>query len=321
MKMTELKKMYQAVCIAVIFGIMAACGGGGGGGGGTGSAQPTDKSKYTGLTARASINTGNATAFTTDAFAAGSIGSTASVIGVMVDHDTSPGGKLTTLPEIAGVAQGALAQAVAQKAASASVAGVASNNTLYGAAGGSAAVSMNLDETSGNFSGSMTFSNYQSVSNGPIISGSVTMSGIYNKSTSRYDSITMVCSPLSATTAKGTATIYGSFAFGGTASAEVLKMSCTASVNSSPNYWVKDWTYTFTGNTLTISGVYYHPQYGYVEITTPTPLTAPALSGIPTSGVFQAAGAHCSKARLTFTATGTTITATGDDGQWQVCTE
>ncbi|QWV91999.1 hypothetical protein KP004_12270 [Geomonas oryzisoli] len=318
MNMTELKSMARIGCVAGILALLPACGGGGGGD------QPVDKSKYTGATARASINTGNAVAFTTDAYAAGSIGSSANVIGVVVENDSSPGGKLTTIPEIAATAQGALAQLFTRGGQTPSLTGVAASSTVYGAVGGTAAVTMTVNESTGNFTGTMTFSKYQNVSDGPTITGTVTMTGIYNPSTGRYDSITMDCAPLSATTAKGTATIYGSFAFSvdAAATSETLKMSCTVSVNSSPNYWVKDWTYTYTAGTLTITGVYYHPSYGYVEVTTPTPLKVSSISGVPTSGVFQAAGAHCSKARLTFSSTGSAVTATGGDGQdWQLCKE
>ncbi|WP_224957580.1 hypothetical protein [Geomonas subterranea] len=317
MNVSELKMMSRAVCITLLLTLQAACGGGGGGGD-----QPVDKAKYIGSTARASINTGNAVAFTTDAYAAGSIGSSANVIGVMVQNDGSPGGRLTTLPEIAATVQGTAAQALARGGQGTSFAGVAASSTLYGAAGGSAAVSMTVNDSTGNFTGTMTFSQYQNVSGGPTISGSVTMTGIYNPGTSRYDSITMDCAPLSATTAKGTANIYGSFSFGASATSETLRMSCTVSVNSSPNYWVKNWVYTFTADTLTITGVYYHPSYGYVEVTTPTPLKVSSLSGTPTSGVFQAAGAHCSKARLTFSSSGSVVTAISGDGQdWQFCSE
>ncbi|MBU5636111.1 hypothetical protein KOM00_05135 [Geomonas sp. Red69] len=315
MNVTELKKVSKIACIAVVLALLSACGGGGGD-------QPVDKSKYTGATARASINTGNAVAFTTDAYAAGSIGSSANVIGVMVQNEGSPDGKLTTLPEIAATVRGSLAQLFARGGQATTLTGVAASSTVYGAVGGSAAVTMTVNESTGNFTGTMTFSRYQNVSDGPTISGTVTMTGIYSPNTGRYDSITMECAPLSATTAKGTATIYGSFAFSVDATSEKLKMSCTVSVNSSPNYWVKDWTYTFTAGTLTITGVYYHPSYGYVEVTTPTPLNVSSISGVPSSGVFQAAGAHCSKARLTFSSSGSVVTATGGDGQdWQLCNE
>ncbi|MBJ6749647.1 hypothetical protein [Geomonas anaerohicana] len=317
MNMIELKNLPKAVCTALLLALVAACGGGGGGGD-----QPVDHSKYTGQTARASITTGNAVAFTTDAWAAGSIGSSANVIGVMVQNDASPGGKLITLPEIAATVQGSIPQALARVKQAAPLPGVAASSTVYGAVGGSAAVSMNLNETTGNFTGSMTFNKYQNLSNGPTITGSVTMTGIYNPATGSYDSITMDFAPLSANTAKGTATMYGSFAFSATATSETLRMSCTLSVNSSPNYWIKDWTYTFSRNTLAITGVYFHPSYGYVEVTTPTPLSVSSFSDVPIAGVFQAAGAHCTKARLTFSSAGTTVTAlTNESSEWQLCTE
>ena len=72
-------------------------------------------------------------------------------------------------------------------------------------------------------------------------------------------------------------------------------------------YWVKDYTYTLTGSSLTISGTYYDPDYGYVTVTTVTPLQVASTDAWPTAGVLLFTGANGSRARLTFTSTGYTV--------------
>lgn len=305
----------RAACIAVVFAFLSACGGGGGG-------QSAGPETYTGTATKASLNTTNAVAYTSDAFAAASIGSSSNVVGVMAVAAKVTGSPTVTLPELFTQLQGGVTKGLSvARAKSATLAGVAASSTINGAVGGTASIVLDV-QPSGNFTGRMTLDHYQEMTGGPVMSGTVTVSGVFNETTQRYDSITLTCWPLTATTSAGTTNLFGSFAFSATDGSDVLRLSCTVNV-AGKTYWIKDWTYTFTpDNHLTITGVYYHPAYGYAEMTTPTPLVVTSLDGYPSSGVFQAAGAHCSKARLTFSATGTLVTAIGgDDDSWTICTE
>lgn len=310
----------KALFMLFVLGVMTACGGGGGGSGGNDGNQLSDVAKYTGLTTKATITTANAVTFTSDAFAAGGIGSSADILGKMVPRDTS--GDTVTLPEIATLVKATLSNATAKKAAAQAVVGVASSNTLYGAEGGTAVLAVNVDDVTGNFTGTVTFSSFKEVATGPSLSGVVSLSGLYNKTTSSYDTLSMTFNPLTAITAKGATDLYGTFTFTLAGTTETLKMSCTLHV-STGTYWIKDWTYTLTnGNTLTVTGFYYHPRYGFVEIGTPWRLLVTSISATPTSGILQAAGVNCTRARLSFTATGSTVTAIveGSEG-WVTCTE
>jgi len=302
----------KVVCAALALGLLSACGDSGGGG------IPVDNSKYSGVSARADITLANAVAFTSDAYAAGSIGASQNLIGVMVKADAD----VCTLPEIATLLQKSATVGMAQQSGAPVLTGVATTQTIYGAAGGSYSLSWDRDQATGNFSGKVTYSNYKAVTSGPTISGTVTMTGAYNDSTARYESITMVFSPLSVTSESNTANLYGSFAFSTEGASQMLRISCTMHVNPGKCYWIKDWTYNFSSGKLTVTGVYYHPSYGYVEMTTPTPLTTTSLSGMPTAGVFQAAGGHCTKGRMTFSAAGSIVTACVEGStEWLACTE
>lgn len=74
-------------------------------------------------------------------------------------------------------------------------------------------------------------------------------------------------------------------------------------------YWVNHYvmvlTYGTTVDTGTLSGRYYDPDYGFVDITTMTPLTIPNTS-LPTGGVVLFSGS-ASKAKLTFNSDQTTL--------------
>lgn len=314
----------KAMPVVLLLGLLAGCGGGGGeGGSATGNEgnQLSDAAKYSGLTTKAKITTANAVAFTSDAFAAASAGSSAEILGKMVPRDSS--GNNVTLPEIATLVQGTVQKTTAKRAASQAVAGASTSNAINGAAGGSAAMTIDVDDATGNFTGKATFSSFKETATGPTLSGTVTLSGYYNKATGHYDRMSVIFAPLSAVTAKGTFDLYGNFVFSSKENTELLTMSCTLHISTGNTYWIKDWTYTLTdGNTLVITGRYYHPQFGFVEISTPWRMLATSFSAPPTSGIFQAAGTSCTKARLTFTATGSTVTATveGTEG-WVKCTE
>lgn len=75
-------------------------------------------------------------------------------------------------------------------------------------------------------------------------------------------------------------------------------------------YWIKDYAYSITSGspqTLTITGTYYDHDYGYVTISTLTPLQVTSLNTWPTAGVLLFSGSNGSKARMTFTFSGYTV--------------
>ena len=69
-------------------------------------------------------------------------------------------------------------------------------------------------------------------------------------------------------------------------------------------YWLKDYTATLAGDTMSISGTYYDHDHGYVVISTVTPLTVSEYSSTPTAGQLLFTGSNGTKARLTYTSSG-----------------
>ncbi|MCM0081565.1 hypothetical protein L4X63_08200 [Geomonas sp. Red32] len=230
-------------------------------------------------------------------------------------------GSAPASPVVAGIGatvKEGVAKALQAGNAGNALAGVNSSasQTIYGGYSGSAAFSLNLNQTTGEFSGSITFSNYCELAGTASISGSVGISGVFNLNTSSFNSLTMSFNPLSASLNNATSSLYGSIGFSIQGNSETMTISCTVT-SGGATYWLRDWTFTLTSTSMTISGQYYDPQYGYVDITTPTPLTVGSLSSEPNSGVVLFTGANGSRARMTFNNSGYTVSVDANGtGNW-----
>jgi len=301
----------KSVALVLAFGLLTACGGGGSGGG-------TVTGAYSGVTTQATVTTANATALSTDAYQNGGMGANANIAGVLVEGN---GGAITSQPflqEIGASLRYGVARVIQQQPTTGhSLVGVLAHNSINGAHSGSASYSIDVNQSTGAFTGSITFNSMKESANGPTISGAVTIWGNYNQSTGQFGSLGITFSPLSATTASGTSFLYGTISFSTTGTTETLNVSCTLNTGGQ-TYWVKDWTYRLTsGNTLTIAGRYYNPIYGYVDLATSTPLTVSSMSGDPTAGILLFTGSNGTKVKVTFTATGYTVEVdTSGNGQY-----
>ena len=299
--------------LAVLFLLVAACGGGGGG---SAPAAVT----YSGATTQAAVTTTNARALSVDAYQGGQAGSTVSAMGVAAESGGTALASASRLQALGNTLEGAVARLISGGASGlpAAVARASASVTIPGPAGGSLTYTININEVTYAFSGSITFSAYKGDPNGPAISGVVTFSGVYNPVSETFMSFTIsfpslsvadggvtftTCGSVTQTVAEGTETTVISL---------VLQNSATGKT-----YWVKDYTYTLNGlGELTITGTYYDPVHGYVTISTLTPLQTATPEAWPTAGVLLFSGANGSKARLTFTTTGYTVevdlTGSGD---------
>lgn len=297
--------------------LLSACGGGGGVAG-DGAPATTPAGTYTGVAAQATITTANAAELSADAYQNGSIGSTVNIARVTVEAPP-PVVRASLFPELgsllrSGVTRGIQAKAAGRQALSSIVV----EDSINGAYGGSAWFSISVDQSTGAVSGTATFSDFREAAGGPAVFGTVNIAGMFDQASGLFSSLDMFFSPLTALTIHGTFNLYGSIALSTAGATETLKVSTTLASSSGMTYWIKDWSYAFSsGNILHITGRYYHPTHGYVEITTPEPLTVSSVVGRPVSGVWHSAGSNGTSARLTFTDQGFTIAAdTAGNGQW-----
>lgn len=298
--------LVRSLALTVGLALLTSCGGGGGG---------STSAGYTGITTQATVTTANARALSADAYENAGMGAGANIAGIEIQSSPAVSGPL--VQEVAALLKDNVAKAITTaSAAPTTVNGVVVQQTFNGAYGGSASFTIDANQSTGQFSGTIIFTSYRESAGGPALTGTVTATGVYNGAT--FSSMSITFSPLTVSENGTSSTMYGTVTFAVSGSTETLTVSCTVQNSAGKVFWVKDWTFSLSGSTtLTITGRYYEPSYGYVDITTPTPLTVNSLSGNPTAGVLLFSGSNGTKARITFDVSGYTVSVdTAGNGQF-----
>jgi hypothetical protein len=277
---------------------LAGCGGGGGGSSAGGSG-------YTGVTTQAVVTTSNAKALSADAYSGTQI---TAAVGTIAKEVTNNSGRPALLQETAGIIERSILTIVSTSKSSAKVADATVQNSVNGYSG-SYTFSITYDQTSGDFNGTATFSHYQDTSTSSTISGSIAFNGIYNQVAGTFSSMNSSLNNLTGTDGGKSYNLSGSLNFTNGASQTVTMTVVLTDNVSGHTYWVKDFSLTLSGSLLTVSGTYYNPVYGYVIISTATPLTVTTFDSSPTSGRLLFNGSNGTKARLTFSSGGSTVEA------------
>lgn len=273
--------------VTPILGITLLAGCGGGGGGGTSSSVT-----YTGVATEAVVTDTNAEALTSAALdgydAAKSSSQLITVVGITA-QDSAQG---LSLPGLARLLAGMKDMALA---AGPNVA-TGSSQTINGTCGGSATSTGTNSgtESNVNITGSITFTNFcEPTSEGnAVIHGTISFTLV-----GTMDNFVFTVS-----------TSYLSIAVGGHSVAYSMNYTLnyngvTATAVMTANYRAVDGkTYRIENyqvvvneadQTVDISGKLYHPDYGYVMVSTPSPLLYSNCSGYyrPTSGALRVTGA------------------------------
>ncbi len=288
-------KVMMGYIVAMSFGL-AGCGGGGG-------SSSIISSSYKGTTTQATVTTSNAKAVSVDAIQGAQNVASVGVLGKSVAeiHESSP--QILTIAKILEVSVSRVSpKAVVAKTVAATV-----QQTVYGHSG-SFSFTINGNDSTGAFSGTITFNSYEENSYAPIISGNVSFIGVVNTSTSTITSVDMSMSNLQGVIGSDSYTLNGSIALSSNGITKTLNISAVRLDNTNNNtYWTKDFSFVLTGNRLTIKGTYYDHVHGYVVVTTVTPLTVLTYSSTPTSGQLLFTGSNGTKARLTYKFSGYTL--------------
>ncbi|MDX1304371.1 hypothetical protein [Photobacterium sp.] len=175
-------------------------------------------------------------------------------------------------------------------------------NTFDGNCGGRLTITINLDDTNGNFTGTQQYDQF--CEDGETANGTITVSGSANLVTFDIIAIEMAYSQLSLENSSSSVTMSGTTSVNFSSSTLSLTMNGlirnndTGKVYKVANYDVS----LLEGETwieMTFSsGRYYHPDYGYVEVESSTPFMQYDNNVGPSSGELIILGIGETKASL-----------------------
>ena len=273
---------------------LTGCSGGGGGGGGNSSGLT-----YSGVTTPAEVDESNAAEITGGAFATGLIGD--GMVGLSLDQQIEAYHmgefRSATIPIILSdslelvdfsTASSGDIQAATQSA----------SEVINGSCGGTMSYSVSFDDVQGTFNGSFIFSNY--CNDGTVINGATRFSGQMDVNTQEFIQATFSFDNLSG----AELILDGDIRIDFTATPRVVTLNAYGQDPvSGAVFWIHNYSITFAEfagyDEIVMVGTFYHPDFGYVTLTTPDPLVLYDGDEWPESGTLVVTGANGSKARLT----------------------
>jgi hypothetical protein len=298
MIITSNKNFGLLLSIVCILGLVACSGGGESGGGDFVPAEPIGL-MYTGANSPAIIDSDNAAELSSDAFIGGETGSNLGIFSSVADAQPNIVRKIK-LYEVIQTFDGALHKIDFNSHRGDLLAVKTKQDTVNGACGGVASYTLEMDGSDGSFTGSMTFNDY--CNGNTVISGTT---GFYGQVT--VDASDFLDFNLSIDMVKLTSDDQSYIIFGNV-SVDVSRPLSTASVDllmedsSGEVFWVNDYTLAiFEGinySDIEVSGRFYHPTYGHVDLSTILPVRIFNIDEWPSFGELQVAGGDGTKARL-----------------------
>ena len=284
---------YLCLVGVIALGLMTIVGTGGGGGGGGGASTPTGIS-YTGLTTQATIDENNAEDLAVGAYEGGHTGGAVGGIGAIQSGESVHVDRPRML-KVSQVLEGSLRQVDLMSRSSGTFIGAiyTESGTIYGDCGGSASYSISVNDQTGDFNGSLNFSSY--CDDGVKISGGVSFSGQADVNTGDLLKFTFSFNSLTGTSGSDSFTLNGNISCDVTVSPATITMTMLLQDNSTGKvYWVQNYTMTVTEGAnyvdIELSGRYYDPDYGYINITTTTPFRIYDVDDYPSDGVLVVTG-------------------------------
>lgn len=294
---------HKRIIYSAIFALtLTACGGGGGGGGGGGTAGID----YTGATSQANLTTGNGDEIITTSYQNGGTGQgLGTVFSSLAEAEVEPAPQQNS-PKTAALAK-IVVGAINKTQLSTDVVAISravqsESDSFPGECGGTASYTISVDDVSGDFNGTFTFSNY--CEQGDVINGGISISGNININSHTFGTVTMTMTSLTISTGNDSFTMSGSISLIPDNNPIVVTMDMKLQDNTTQQvFWARNLRLTIvetsTYEELSITGKFYHPDYGYVDITTPTPFRYTGLDEYPYPGVMVVTGANGGTGTLT----------------------
>lgn len=292
--------------------LLVGCGGGGGGG--------SSESLYTGVTSPAELTQDNVVEVATQAYQAGTMASSATIM--PLDASGRDGYGETTPRAIAVVR---LLRGVAEKvripasnpsrAMSANTAApmeiITESDTQYDGFGGSFSYTLSVDTESGDFSGTFTFTSWHGDGEEEL-SGTMSVSGKIDMGTSEFTLMQFTFHAMTMVDGPESVTLTGRVDFSTAGGSPTAKIEMYLEENGTgKTVWIHEYTMTITDGEdvnpqdgypdftdVVISGRIYLHDYGYVDVSTPTPFHFNSGSDNPDAGVLQIQGSQGRRARL-----------------------
>jgi hypothetical protein len=296
------RRFYHPVILIVFclsFAFMG-CGGGGGSGDGGGDAGLN----YTGETKQTEIDENNATAIAAGAFAAGQTGTVMTSSEASQDYPDPTDLQIEhfrtlNVPRILGNAARSMDLRPHLHQLSLETEAVyTETGTIDGPCGGTVSYILSVNDVSGEFEGTFTFANY--CEHGVTISGNARVAGTVDLNSEEIITITFWFENLT----DGTMAMDGNMSMDFSVSPMVCTLECLLKDKTTGKvYWAKEYhldIYEYADRIeVDISGRFYHPDHGYVEVTTEEVFVIYDGDEWPTSGILLMLGANNTKARLT----------------------
>ena len=285
------------IIICLFFALMGCGGGSGSGDGGNGGG-------YTGKTAPAEVDENNAVDIAAGAFAAGQPGTVMTGSEASQDYQGATDLQVNNfrtlkVPQILGDAARSMDLDLHLHQLSLTTDAVyTEKGTEYGSCGGSFSYTVRINDVSGEFEGTFIFSNY--CDHGVTVSGKTEVEGSADPGSGDIIAITFWFDNLS----DGTMTMDGEMSMDFsdvpiicTLNA-LLKDKATGKV-----YWAKNYSlniYEYPGRIeVEIFGTFYHPDHGYVTVSTEERFIIYDGDDWPSSGILLMVGANNTRAKLT----------------------
>jgi len=297
----KIMKMVSVSSMILLAMFLTACGGGGGDSGGGDSGGGTS---YTGIATMATIDENNARDIAIGAYMGGQTGSAMVGISAIQSVESGDIGRPRTL-EVAQALEDSLRRVDFMYRSDGTIlnAIATETDTVAGDCGGSGSFTIQVNDETGVFNGSFTFTNY--CNGGITISGDMSFSGLIDVDTGYMVDFNFSFDNLTVTSGSDSFTLDGTISYDVSGSTTTATMTMLLQDNNTLKvYWIKDYALTLTEGvnyevTFNISGYYYDPDYGYITISTPTPLVIYYGDSWPSDGVLVVTGDGNTKARLT----------------------
>lgn len=289
--------------LAALFAL-AACGGGGGGGGGGGDAGLT----YSGVTTQAALTDANSAELTSGAYRGGDIsgslgGALASASGGVAEANPATPRPLVISAFIGKVLEGAKGNLTVANPNQRAVVALPVEE-IPGTCGGTARYSLFVDDATGALDGTISFNSF--CQDGVTSNGLVDISGAFDIAGESFGTMTISFTSLTVTSPEDSFTMAGNVVASATTSQNTQTMTMNLLIRDNAlNEVSRIENYLITATAIldytqvTMSGRFYHPAEGYVDLSTLAPLKIYNDSDWPFEGALQATGQAGGTATLT----------------------